>query len=97
MVSESTFTLEADLLVPVDSNSGALRVAFLKQKPRSEARWQEFLDAVEPARAFYEQLRKAKKYLGKGELAHDLATALNKGVPFECPPYLADAIRKSLH
>lgn len=97
VVSESTFTLEADLLVPVDSNSGALRVAFLKQKPRSEARWQEFLDAVEPARAFYERLRKAKKYLGKGEFAHDLAAALDKGVPFECPPYLADAIRKSLH
>lgn len=96
VVAESTFTLEADLLVPVNPNSGALRVAFLKQKPRSEAKWQEFLDAAEPARAFYERLRKTKKYLGKGEFAHDLAAALDQGVPFECPPYLADAIRKSL-
>jgi len=96
VVAESTFTLEADLLIPVDPNSGPLRVAFLKQKPRSEARWQEFLDAAEPARAFYERLRKTKKYLGKGEFAHDLAAALEKGAPFECPPYLADAIRKSL-
>ncbi|MGH3721112.1 MAG: ATP-dependent nuclease [Pseudonocardiaceae bacterium] len=97
VVAESTFTLEADLLVPVDPNSGALRVAFLKQKPRSESRWQEFLDTAEPDRAFHEALRKTKNYLGKGEFAHDLAVALDKGVPFECPPYLADAIRKSLN
>jgi putative ATP-dependent endonuclease of OLD family len=73
-----------------------LRAAFIKQKPRSGDRWQAFMDSPEPSRALYERLRKTKKYLGKGEFAHDIATSIRNDASFECPEYLAEAIRQVL-
>lgn len=41
---------------------------------------------------FYLKLRKHKKFIGKGEFAHDVALAIENGETFEAPQYLADAI-----
>jgi putative ATP-dependent endonuclease of OLD family len=95
-VAESRYTLEADLLEPVATNAETLQGPFLKQKPGSRARWQEFAADPQPSHAFYQRLRKTKRYIGKGEFAHDVAAALRRGAPLECPAYLADAIRQSL-
>jgi len=92
-IAESTYTLEADLLEPVASNDAALRAAFLRQKPRSKKTWQTLVDDEKPALAFYTKLRKKKKFLGKGEFAHDLALELSQPQGFVCPPYLARAIK----
>ncbi|WP_344408994.1 ATP-dependent nuclease [Streptomyces viridochromogenes] len=93
IVAEAPHTLEADLLDP-EINEPVLRAAFLKQRRRSKKKWQEILDD-ERGRAwgFYLKLRKHKKFIGKGEFAHDVALAIQSGADFEAPRYLADAIR----
>ena len=93
IVAEAPHTLEADLLDP-EVNEPVLRTAFLTQRRRSRKKWQEILDD-ERGRSwgFYLKLRKHKKFIGKGEFAHDVALAIQSGADFEAPRYLADAIR----
>lgn len=93
IVAEAPHTLEADLLKP-EANEPVLKAAFLRQRRRSKKKWQEILDN-ERGRAwgFYLKLRKHKKFIGKGEFAHDVALAIENGAAFEAPQYLADAIR----
>ncbi|MQL61900.1 AAA family ATPase [Streptomyces vinaceus] len=96
IVAEAPHTLEADLLGP-EANEPLLKAAFLKQKPRSKKKWQEILDDERgPAWGFYLKLRKHKKFIGKGEFAHDVALAIANGGTFEAPQYLADAVRSVL-
>ncbi|MEU9413073.1 AAA family ATPase [Streptomyces sp. NPDC048281] len=93
IVAEAPHTLEADLLTP-EANEPVLKAAFLKQKPRSKKKWQAILDN-ERGRAwgFYLKLRKHKRFIGKGEFAHDVALAIESGETFVAPDYLADAIQ----
>ncbi|SFO06593.1 AAA ATPase domain-containing protein [Streptomyces sp. cf124] len=93
IVAEAPHTLEADLLGP-EVNEPLLKAAFLKQKLRSKKKWQGILDNERgPAWGFYLKLRKHKKFIGKGEFAHDVALAIANGGTFEAPQYLTDAIR----
>ncbi|MFI2116704.1 ATP-dependent nuclease [Streptomyces rubiginosohelvolus] len=93
IVAEAPHTLEADLLGP-EPNEPLLRSAFLKQKPKSKKKWQEILDNDRGGPwGFYLKLRKHKKFIGKGEFAHDVALAIANGGAFEAPQYLDDAIR----
>ncbi|MCX5309041.1 AAA family ATPase [Streptomyces sp. NBC_00160] len=93
IVAEAPHTLEADLLGP-EANEPLLRAAFLKQKPKSKKKWQEILDDDRGGPwGFYLKLRKHKKFIGKGEFAHDVALAIASGGTFEAPQYLNDAIR----
>ncbi|MET9664981.1 AAA family ATPase [Streptomyces sp. NPDC006475] len=93
IVAEAPHTLEADLLGPA-VNEPVLKAAFLKQRKRSKKKWQEILDN-ERGRAwgFYLKLRQHRKFIGKGEFAHDVALAIENGAAFEAPQYLTDAIR----
>jgi putative ATP-dependent endonuclease of OLD family len=94
VVHPSRYTLEADLMEPVERNSAALQSAFIAQKPRSTSTWTELVTADSPAEAMYRKLRTNSKFLAKGQFAHDLASILRSGSSsFECPGYLADAIR----
>lgn len=88
-------TLEADLLGESD-NEPMLRDVFLAQKPRSKSRWQSFVDAPDPAAAFYERLRATSGFIAKGQFAHDLAAMIEQGKAFTCPPYLVGAIEAAL-
>jgi putative ATP-dependent endonuclease of OLD family len=88
-------TLEADLLGESE-NEPILRGVFLAQKPRSKSRWQSFVDAPDPAAAFYERLRATSGFIAKGQFAHDLAVSIEQGAVFICPPYLAGAIEAAL-
>ncbi|MFC8493005.1 ATP-dependent endonuclease [Streptomyces sp. NPDC057235] len=92
-VAEAPHTLEADLLEPA-VNEPLLKAAFLKQKSRSQKKWQEIIDNDRGAPwGFYLKLRKHEKFIGKGEFAHDVALAIANGGTFEAPQYLNDAIR----
>ncbi|MFG2351806.1 ATP-dependent nuclease [Streptomyces phaeochromogenes] len=92
IVAEAPHTLEADLLTP-EVNEPVLKAAFLKQKTRSRKKWQEILDNERgPAWGFYLKLRRHKKFIGKGEFAHDVALAIESGETFVAPDYLSDAI-----
>lgn len=95
VVCAATYTLEADLLVP-PVNEPVLRAAFLAQKPRSMPTWQTFLDAPNPAEAFYRRLRRTERFIAKGQYAHDVALAIQDGAPFTCPTYLRQAIEAAL-
>ncbi|WP_223188104.1 ATP-dependent nuclease [Streptomyces sp. CBMA29] len=96
-VAEAPHTLEADLLGP-KVNEPVLQAAFLKQRPRSKKKWQEIVGNERSREwGFYLKLRKHKKFIGKGEFAHDVALAIENGAAFEAPPYLADAIKGVLH
>ncbi|WP_406123662.1 AAA family ATPase [Streptomyces canus] len=93
IVAEAPHTLEADLLEP-EANEPLLKAAFLKQKPKSKKKWQEILDNDRGGPwGFYLKLRKHKKFIGKGEFAHDVALAIANSGTFEAPQYLDDAIR----
>lgn len=93
IIAEAPHTLEADLLTP-EANEPVLKAAFLKQKTRSKKKWQEILDNERgPAWGFYLKLRKHKKFIGKGEFAHDVALAIESGETFVAPDYLTDAIQ----
>jgi putative ATP-dependent endonuclease of OLD family len=94
VVHSSKYTLEADVMVPVERNSTALRSAFIAQKPKSASTWTALVTADNPAEAMYRKLRTNSKFLAKGQFAHDLAAILRSdGSSFQCPEYLADAIR----
>ena len=92
-VHASDFTLEADLIA-LAGNRNAMRAAFLQQKPRSGAQFSSWVQSELPARSLYLHLRQKKKYLAKGEFAHDLALQIPRTPTFVCPKYLADAIRQ---
>lgn len=97
-VAEADYTLEADLLGQT-GNAAVLRAAYLKQHPRSEARWQEIADQAKPAEALYRKLtdpKSGKHFISKGEFAHDVAIAIQKGESFTVPQYLETAITKVL-
>jgi putative ATP-dependent endonuclease of OLD family len=91
----ATWTLEADLLGQ-PGNGPVVREVFLAQKPRSKARWQSFVDAADPAAAFYQRLRASSGFIAKGQFAHDLAVRIEQGATFTCPIYLARAIEAAL-
>ncbi|WP_274562400.1 ATP-dependent nuclease [Streptomyces spiramyceticus] len=95
VIAEAQYTLEADLLKPA-GNEALLRTAYLSQHPRSVKHWNTIMAAEEPAFAFYKKLRKNKKFIGKGEFAHDVAIALEDGAQFEAPSYLQEAIERAL-
>lgn len=93
IVAEAPHTLEADLLTP-EANEPVLKSAFLKQKPGSKKKWQAILDNDRGrAWGFYLKLRKHKRFIGKGEFAHDVALAIESGETFVAPDYLTDAIQ----
>lgn len=94
-VRAATYTLEADLLAHAQ-NEPVLRAAFLAQKPRSMPTWQTFLDAPAPAEAFYRRLRRADRFIVKGQFAHDVALAVQDGAAFTCPGYLRQAVEAAL-
>jgi len=91
VVTEAAYTLEADLLTDV-ANRSVLEQAYLKQHPRSRSTWEQIVAATNPAEALYRKLRTNKKFISKGEFAHDVAIAIESGQPFAAPPYLRDAI-----
>lgn len=95
VICEAPYTFEADLLGE-PTNLAVLKEAFLKQHPKSEQRWQEIVEASNPAEEFYVALKKNRKFISKGEFAHDVATAIEAPSPFTCPKYLADAINALL-
>jgi putative ATP-dependent endonuclease of OLD family len=90
-VAEATYTLEADLLAE-PTNATVIRGAYLKQHPRSEQKWNEIAAAPNPAEALYRKLGDDKRFLSKGEFAHDVALAIQDGQNFAVPPYLRRAI-----
>ena len=95
VIAEAQYTLEADLLKPA-GNEAVLGAAYLNQHPLSVKHWNAITAADEPAFAFYKRLRKNKKFIGKGEFAHDVAIALEDGAPFKVPGYLQEAIERAL-
>jgi putative ATP-dependent endonuclease of the OLD family len=95
VVLEAAYTLEADLLGK-QANFEVIKGAFMKQHPRSEPVWDEIATDSEPARRFYEKLKANRRFISKGEFAHDIATSISDGKAFECPEYLAAAIREAL-
>jgi putative ATP-dependent endonuclease of OLD family len=95
IVCEAPHTFEADLLEN-ERNSPTLRAAFLKQHPKSEQRWQVIAESANPPEAFYAALKKNRKFISKGEFAHDVAIAIEQGSSFICPTYLANAINAML-
>lgn len=93
-VAAATYTLEADLLgEPV--NVPVIRQAYRNQHPRS-MQWQEVEAADDRAKALYQKLRKKKKFISKGEFAHDIALAIQDGHQFAVPAYLRAAITGAL-
>jgi putative ATP-dependent endonuclease of OLD family len=91
-----------------DDNVTALRAAFIRCAPRSEKRWEQVVQAEDPALAFGElfvakavrtvtgadgELAKGTP-ISKGEFAQQLADVLaDQTVPFTVPAYLEEAIR----
>ena len=73
-----------------------LRAAYLQQHPRSEEKWDAIAGADDPAKALYRTLGKDKKFISKGEFAHDVALAIRDGGNFVVPQYLRDAITGAL-
>lgn len=92
IVHASDFTLEADLLVPRSSNHTVLRAAYLAQHPQSSHHWREIMDAEDQRAQLYRKLKKDKDFISKGEFAHAVATAIEDGQEFTCPPYLLQAL-----
>jgi putative ATP-dependent endonuclease of the OLD family len=94
-VAEATYTLEADLLTE-PTNAAVVRAAYLRQHPRSAGKWDEIATSADPAEALYRKLRTDKKFISKGEFAHDVAVAIQDGKPFVVPGYLREAITGAL-
>jgi putative ATP-dependent endonuclease of OLD family len=90
-VAEATYTLEADLLGEAD-NKPVLKAAYLQQHRLSENKWDAIAGATNPAKELYRALGKDKKFISKGEFAHDIALAVRDGKLFVVPQYLRDAI-----
>jgi putative ATP-dependent endonuclease of OLD family len=90
-IAEATYTLEADLLAKAD-NEPVLKTAYVQQHRLSENKWDAISGATDPAKELYRALRKDKKFISKGEFAHDIALAIRDGQRFVVPRYLRDAI-----
>lgn len=88
-------TLEPDLLAQL-TNREIFKAAFLAQKPRSTQTWSAIIEADDPAEDLYRRMKKNRKFLSKGEFAHQLALYIADGRDFECPIYLADAVHEAL-
>ncbi|MFY1689137.1 ATP-dependent nuclease [Plantactinospora sp. WMMB782] len=95
-VFAAEFTLEADLMNPFTVNGPLLETAFKRQKPRSARFWSTLTMSTNPAEVFYRKLRTTKRYIGKGEFAHDVAELIQSGGTFECPAYLTQAIQSAM-
>jgi putative ATP-dependent endonuclease of OLD family len=95
-VFAAEFTLEADLMNPFPINGSLLETAFKRQKPRSGKFWNTLKSSANPADTFYRKLRTTKRYIGKGEFAHDVAELIQSGGTFECPDYLKQAIKSAM-
>jgi putative ATP-dependent endonuclease of OLD family len=95
-VFSSQFTLEADFLLD-SGNHSVLQTIFNKQHPRSSQQWSDIISDTSPAQFFYRKLRKNRKYLKKGEFAHDLAKQIEDGESFTCPTYIKDAIKAAVN
>ena len=93
-VAAATYTLEADLMGE-PTNVPVLRQAYRSQHPRSK-QWQEIEADDDPAKALYRKLRKTKKFISKGEFAHDIALAIQDEKPFTVPAYLREAITSAV-
>ena len=91
MVAEATYTLEADLLGE-PANTAVLRASYLKQHPRSAAKWDEITGDANPPEALYRKLSDDKRFISKGEFAHDVAISVQEGEAFAAPTYLRNAI-----
>jgi putative ATP-dependent endonuclease of the OLD family len=94
-VALAKYTLEADLLAD-PRNRPVLKAAYLLQHPRSEKKWQAIVGTDDPAKELYRKLRSDKRFISKGEFAHDIALALRDGADFVVPKYLCDAITGAL-
>lgn len=90
-VAEAIYTLEADLLGQ-SANAAVLREAYLKQHSRSAAKWDEIVGDANPPEALYRKLSDDKRFISKGEFAHDVAIAIQQGEAFAVPAYLRNAI-----
>ncbi|GIJ06378.1 ATP-dependent nuclease [Spirilliplanes yamanashiensis] len=95
-VFAAEFTLEADLMNPFPINGPLLEIAFKRQKPRSGKFWSTLKASPNPAEVFYRKLRTSKRYIGKGEFAHDVAELIQSGRTFNCPDYLTQAIQSAM-
>jgi putative ATP-dependent endonuclease of OLD family len=93
-VFAATYTLEADLMGE-PANVPVLGRAFRNQHPRSR-QWDAIEADDDPAEALYRKLRKDKKFISKGEFAHDVALAVQDRDPFTVPPYLRQAIMSAI-
>jgi putative ATP-dependent endonuclease of OLD family len=93
-IAEAPHTLEADLLVASSDNHLLLGAALKLQRPRSGKVWQEIVEADDPAWAMYVKLRTTKRWISKGQFAHDVALTISQGKSFACPDYLEAAIRR---
>jgi putative ATP-dependent endonuclease of the OLD family len=93
-VHAATYTLEADLMGE-PGNRPVLKQAYKNQHPRSK-QWQKAEEDSDPAKALYRKLRKSKKFISKGEFAHDVALAVQDGQSFTVPAYLREAIIDAL-
>ena len=95
VVAEAPHTLEADLLGPA-GNRAVLEAAYLKQHPKSRTHWDKIIKSEDPVFAFYKVLHGNKRFISKGEFAHDVALALGTGAAFQAPDYLKAAIEAVL-
>ena len=95
-VFAAEFTLEADLMKPFTVNGPLLETAFKRQKPRSGKFWSLLKTSTDPAEVFYRKLRTTRRYIGKGEFAHDVAELIQGGGAFECPDYLIQAVQSAM-
>jgi len=93
-VAEAPHTLEADLLVNGTDNHLVLGAALKLQRPRSAAKWRKIVDSDDAAQAMYVKLRTTKKWISKGQFAHDVALSISQDASFTCPNYLEVAIRR---
>ncbi|WP_217896026.1 TOPRIM nucleotidyl transferase/hydrolase domain-containing protein, partial [Leucobacter sp. 7(1)] len=93
-------TLEADLF-GAPGNESLLKAAFLELHPRSEEKWDSFIeglgaDSAERASAFAKAIRQVKGGIdiGKGDFAQLLAeaTVLPDSKPISLPDYLEEAM-----
>ena len=82
--------------MPVKPMSRSAHCLF-KQHRQSEPKWQEIAEADNPAEALYRKLHDDRRFISKGEFAHDVAIAVQSGELFAVPPYLASAITKVLN
>jgi putative ATP-dependent endonuclease of OLD family len=77
------------------TNKGLLKAVFLSLHPRSEARWNDEIEArteSDQPDAFLNLLLTSKTR--KGDFAQGIAGRLEAGAPFEIPEYLRQAIAK---